>query len=1243
MKKLVFLFSLLMSLTISTVQLWAAADEVVDFTAQGYTNQQVVSTYAGTNFVIGFDKGTNSNAPKYYTSGTAIRAYGGNTLTFHSETKIIAKIELTFGSSDGSNAITSDVGTYSNGTWTGNAATIVFTIGGSSGNRRISGAQVTFAAAGGKTLSSIKVSGTPTKTSYYAGDNFDPAGLTVTGTYSDASTAPITSGITWAYNPSQTLTINQTSIGITATVSSIESPEFTVNGLTVTEAPAADNYELVTDASDLADGDEIIIVNIDEDKALSTTQNTNNRAATDVSSTNSTITPGDNVQIITLEASSTNWKFNVGDSKYLYAASSSSNYLKSAVATTAGDNGVWSIAIANDGTATIRAQGSNTRKELHYNPNNGNPMFACYAEDATTGALVKIFKKSDGSTPKAAAGLAFSEVDAKKLVVLGNLFSAPTLTNPNSLAVTYASNNIAVAEVASGGAVTIKAAGIAEITASSEETEDYKAGSASYTIYVTEHAGTETDPYSVADARNAIDCGLGVTNVYATGIVSKIVTAYSSQYHNISYNISADGEETSAQLQAFRGKSYNGNNFESEDDIQVGDEVVVKGDLTLFGSTYEFAADNQLVSLNRSKAQAGLAYTTTSYNVNVGADFDAPTLTNPHGLTVTYSSSDENLALVDESTGEVLIGDDAGVVTITASFAGNNSYLSGSASYTITINDPSLTMVTFDATTDIATDNAEGVTKSGINIQTTHADGVNDQGTAITYYQTFKNQQLTVTSSVGSIKRIEFVTTSASYAATGFEGVTGNAWAGDASSVQLTASGNQVRMSSITVYYKADNRVDAGLAWSTDAVELTVGDVFTAPTLTNPNNIAANEISIESDNINLATVNADVVSLVADATGTATITATFAGNESYKPATTTYTITVNEVGAVANVAILAKYDDKWYALMNEVGSANNTLNALEVEYSENNGVLLNLSTEQQAKIIWKRSISDGTASFKNGTNYIAGGSGNTNLTLSDNECNWTIDGEHYIIGARTILYNKSGYFKNYATSNAGGADYSDYVLVLEEPEFLTQTVIRDGLSAGKWGTFCPQKEVRVPSGASFYTLTYKEVRDDVPYRVFFDEIGEGESLEAGKPYLFIAEGTDILGVETENVATSAQDYNGFHGIVGNEAYTLTVSQSESDAYKYYIIYQNQIRRCGVGDFIMAVGRAYIDMSEVSGNVAAPAPGRRRVSMDNPEAPQQYTGVDATKFDGKPAKMFINGQLFIFRNGQLYDTTGKLVK
>ena len=131
--------------------------------------------------------------------------------------------------------------------------------------------------------------------------------------------------------------------------------------------------------------------------------------------------------------------------------------------------------------------------------------------------------------------------------------------------------------------------------------------SATYKIVNINHAGILEDPYTVADAINAIDLNTGVTSVYAKGIVSKIVTAYNSKYGNITYNISADGTTEGLQLQAYRGKGKNGDWFTSEYDIQVGDEVVIYGNLKKYNTTYEFDTDNQLVSLIRKP-----------YNVTIG-------------------------------------------------------------------------------------------------------------------------------------------------------------------------------------------------------------------------------------------------------------------------------------------------------------------------------------------------------------------------------------------------------------------------------------------------------------------------------------------------------------------------------------------------------------------------------------------------------------------------------------------------
>lgn len=156
---------------------------------------------------------------------------------------------------------------------------------------------------------------------------------------------------------------------------------------------STDQYELVTDASQLAAGDKIIIASTDTDgsgKAMSTTQNSNNRGATDVSISNSIITPGSSVQIITLEKDGDNWLFNVGNG-YLYAASSSSNHLKTEA--TPDDNAKATISISSN-AATIKFQGSNTRNLLKYN--SSSSLFSCYASGQSP---VYIYKKGSTTPP----------------------------------------------------------------------------------------------------------------------------------------------------------------------------------------------------------------------------------------------------------------------------------------------------------------------------------------------------------------------------------------------------------------------------------------------------------------------------------------------------------------------------------------------------------------------------------------------------------------------------------------------------------------------------------------------------------------------------------------------------------------------------------------------------------------------------------------------------------------------------
>ena len=161
-----------------------------------------------------------------------------------------------------------------------------------------------------------------------------------------------------------------------------------------TAAFAADadtvSAKLVTDASQLAVGDKILIAAKDFGYVISTNQKTNNRATADAVKSGSSITAGTGAQVITLEAGMTEgtFAFNVGDG-YLYAASSSKNHLKTSA--NKSDNASWKIAISEDGTASIVAQGAETRNVMQYN--SGSTLFACYAT-ASQSAL-SIYKIAD--------------------------------------------------------------------------------------------------------------------------------------------------------------------------------------------------------------------------------------------------------------------------------------------------------------------------------------------------------------------------------------------------------------------------------------------------------------------------------------------------------------------------------------------------------------------------------------------------------------------------------------------------------------------------------------------------------------------------------------------------------------------------------------------------------------------------------------------------------------------------------
>ncbi len=108
--------------------------------------------------------------------------------------------------------------------------------------------------------------------------------------------------------------------------------------------------------------------------------------------------------------------------------------------------------------------------------------------------------------------------------------------------------------------------------------------------------GTEADPYN---ATAALDIAKGLTETqeveaYVKGKIAS-VSEISLDFGNATYTIT-DGATT---FSIFRGYSFNGDKFTSEDAIKAGDEVVVFGKLVNYkGNTPQLTQGSRIVSLN---------------------------------------------------------------------------------------------------------------------------------------------------------------------------------------------------------------------------------------------------------------------------------------------------------------------------------------------------------------------------------------------------------------------------------------------------------------------------------------------------------------------------------------------------------------------------------------------------------------------------------------------------------------------
>ena len=262
-----------------------------------------------------------------------------------------------------------------------------------------------------------------------------------------------------------------------------------------------------------------------------------------------------------------------------------------------------------------------------------------------------------------------------------------------------------------------------------------------------------------------------------------------------------------------------------------------------------------------------------------------------------------------------------------------------------------------------------------------------------------------------------------------------------------------------------------------------------------------------------------------------------------------------------------------------------------------------------------------------GNNYVDLHGDKQNALVEESSTTWTISvNEKYeaTIANGTLMFrynSRDTRFKAYAKTT--GTLPQLYKLVTT----YTRTV-----NAGEYGTICLPGQANRMSGAIFYELAGRDTKF-----AYLDEVTE---LEAGTPYIFYATSNTLTVTYNGTKADDAKEnVNGMYGTFTKIRDTKTVGSASNILEGNYVVYNNELLLCGT-DCGLYEYRAYVNVDEISTNVPAAVPGRRRVSMGVQGENTTTDFENITNGENNTIKVIENGQLFIIRNGEKYNIQGQ---
>lgn len=354
-------------------------------------------------------------------------------------------------------------------------------------------------------------------------------------------------------------------------------------------------------------------------------------------------------------------------------------------------------------TATITCETEGAAIQYSYDNENWTDYTEALTLTQTTTIHAKATKGSDESTVatvKATKNLAAPTVAVTGDLTLdlnggtnvsaGTLSATVTYNNvaiPDAAVTSWESSDPAVATIDANGEVTLLTTGTVTFTATYAGNSDYAPATGTMTVPVVDTnapGSTKENPYTVAQALANTPATGNSSTVFVQGIVSSFYkNDIMSDETNYRYNISDDGETTSDQLLVYRGKGQGNVDFSSTDDLQVGDTIIITGELTTYKDTKEFAAGNYIVSQKCEMKDATIVVN-ESETVAYGTTFSVDD-TMIEGGEISLSSSNPAVAMVD---GLVVTPKAVGTTIITVRTASSMRYNPGSETFTLKVTAP---------------------------------------------------------------------------------------------------------------------------------------------------------------------------------------------------------------------------------------------------------------------------------------------------------------------------------------------------------------------------------------------------------------------------------------------------------------------------------------------------------------------------------------------------------------------------